>query len=79
MVAAEVSNGGSDVEWGDEEVRAYGFLDDFVRRRWNMESGMQDNRPQEGSREALADHLNFIVCMCACVYVCVSVGGQSLL
>ena len=69
MVAIEVSNSGSDVELqesGDEVVLAYGLLDDVVRRRWNMESGMQHNRPQEGSREALADRLNFIV---VCVYV----------
>ena len=55
---------------GDEVVRAYGFLDDFVRRRWNMQSGMQDSWPQEGSREALADHLNFIVCLCLCLCAC---------
>ena len=77
VVAVEVSNGGSDVEWGergDEVVRAYGLLDDVVRRRWNMESGMQDSRPQEGSREALADQWNFIVCACAFERVCVCVG-----
>ena len=34
---------------------------------------MQDSRPQEGGGEALADHLNFIVCMCACACVCVCV------
>ena len=35
MVAVEVSNGGSDVEWGDsgDEVDgAYGFSDDVARR-----------------------------------------------
>ena len=38
---------------------------------------MQDSRPQEGSREALADQWNFIVCACAferesvCVGMCV--------
>ena len=72
MVAVEVFNSGRDVqlaERGDEAVRAYGLLDDDVRRRWNMESEMQHNRPQEGSREALADRLNFIVCVCVCVYV----------
>ena len=66
MVAVEVSNRGSDValgESGNEALRAYGLLDDDVRRRWNMESEMQHNRPQEGSREALPDRLNFIVCV----------------
>ena len=67
MEAVEVFNSRSDVELGesgDEAVRAYGLLDDDVRRRWNIESGMQHNRPQEGSREALTDRSNFIVCVC---------------
>ena len=67
MVAAEVSNGGSDVEWGDsgDEVDgAYGFSDDAVRRGWNMESGVRDGRPPEGSKEAMAGLLYFVVCVC---------------
>ena len=57
MVAAEVSNGGSDVEWGDsgdEVEEAYRFSDDV--------------RPPEGGREAMAGLLYFVVCMCVCVW-----------
>ena len=66
MVAAEVSNGRSDVEWGDngDEVDgAYGFSDD-VRRGYDMQSGVRDGRPLEGSTEAMAGLLYVVVCVC---------------
>ena len=62
MVAAEVSNGESDVEWGDsgDEVDgAYVFPDDV--------------RPLDGSTEAMTGLLYFVVSVYLCVYVCVCV------
>ena len=80
MVAAEVSNGGSDVlelgDSGDEVDGRYGFVVDV---RSNMQSGVRDDRPLAGSTEAMAGLLYFVVSVYVCVYVCVClcVGGKS--